>query len=214
MSNEFNLIATARNDLGKGASRRLRRLAKEVPAIVYGGKKKPQSIAIEHRVLAKATENEAFFSHIITLEIDGKAEQVVIKDLQRHPSKPIIMHADFQRVSAKQTIHVKVPLHFINESKCKGVKLGGGSILHTITELEIICLPKDLPEFLEVDVADLDVGESIHISAIDFPKGVSSVDLTHGEDADHAVVTVKAPRGGADEAEEAEGEDAAESGDE
>lgn len=215
MSNEFKLPATARNDLGKGASRRLRRLAQEVPAIVYGGKKKPQSIAIEHRLIAKATQNEAFFSHIITLEIDGKDEQVVIKDLQRHPSKPLIMHADFQRVSAKQTINVKVPLHFINESKCKGVKLGGGSILHTITELEVTCLPKDLPEFLEIDVADLDVGEVIHISEISFPKGVTSVDLTHGEDADHAVVTVKAPRGGSEgEAEDAEGEGAAESGDE
>mgnify|MGYP005811237305 FL=1 len=201
MSNEFDLNATARDDLGKGASRRLRRLADEVPAIIYGGNKKPQSISIPHKDLMKATTNEAFFAHIITLHVDGKKEQVVIKDLQRHPAKPRLMHADFQRVSAKQTIHVKVPVHVLNEEKCKGVKLGGGSLLRTITELEIVCLPKDLPEYLEIDVANLGVGEAIHISQIDFPKGVSSVDLTHGADADHAVVTVQPPRGGAQDEE-------------
>ena len=202
MSNEFDLNATARDDLGKGASRRLRRLANEVPAIIYGGNKKPQSIAIPHKDLMKAVSNEAFFAHIITLHVDGKKEQVVIKDLQRHPAKPRLIHADFQRVSAKQTIHVKVPVHILNEEKCKGVKTGGGSLLRTITELEVVCLPKDLPEFLEVDVANLGVGEAIHISQINFPKGVSSVDLTHGADADHAVVTVQAPRGGAQDGEE------------
>jgi large subunit ribosomal protein L25 len=206
MSNEFDLNATARNDLGKGASRRLRRLADEVPAIIYGGNKKPQSIAIPHKDLMKAISNEAFFAHIITLHVDGKKEQVVIKDLQRHPAKPRLMHADFQRVSAKQTIHVKVPVHILNEEKCKGVKTGGGSLLRTITELEVVCLPKDLPEYLEVDVADLGVGEAIHISQISFPKGVSSVDLTHGADADHAVVTVQAPRGGAQDGEESDDE--------
>ncbi len=208
MSNEFDLNAKARADQGKGASRRLRRLAGEIPAIVYGGKKKPQSITISHRELSKAIENEAFFSHVITLHIDGKKEQVVIKDLQRHPSRPFLMHADFQRVSAKQAIHVRVPLHFLNEDKCKGVKLGGGSIIKNMTELEVECLPKNLPEYLEIDLADLDVGELIHISEISLPAGVTSVDLMHSEDADHAIVTVRPPRGGveADEDDEKEAE--------
>ncbi|MGM0633920.1 MAG: 50S ribosomal protein L25/general stress protein Ctc [Pseudomonadota bacterium] len=206
MSNEFDLNAKARADQGKGASRRLRRLAGEIPAIVYGGKKKPQAITVSHRELSKAIENEAFFSHVITLHIDGKKEQAVIKDLQRHPSRPFLMHADFQRVSAKQAIHVRVPLHFLNEDKCKGVKLGGGSIIKNMTELEVECLPKDLPEYLEIDLADLDVGELIHISEITLPAGVASVDLMHSEDADHAIVTVRPPRGGVEEDEDDEKE--------
>lgn len=200
MSNAFELNATARTDLGKGASRRLRRLADMVPAIIYGEGKAPASISIPHKDIQKALSNEAFFSHIITLSVDGKSEQVVIKALQRHPAKPRIMHADFQRVSADHAIVVAVPLHFINEDKCKGVKLGGGSIIKNLNELQISCLPKDLPEFIAVDLTDLGVGESLHISQIVLPAGVTSVDLAHGHDADNAVVTVLAPRGGADSA--------------
>lgn len=200
MSNAFELNATARTDLGKGASRRLRRLADMVPAIIYGEGKAPANISIAHKDIQKALSNEAFFSHIITLSVDGKSEQVVIKALQRHPAKPRIMHADFQRVSADHAIVVAVPLHFINEEKCKGVKLGGGSIIKNLNELQISCLPKDLPEFIEVDMTDLGVGESLHISQIVLPAGVTSVDLAHGHDADNAVVTVLAPRGGADSA--------------
>ncbi|MDT8427495.1 MAG: 50S ribosomal protein L25/general stress protein Ctc [Pseudomonadales bacterium] len=206
MSNDFELNATARADLGKGASRRLRRLADLVPAVVYGAGKPAVSIAIPHKDILKAVSNEAFFSHIIKLSVEGKAEQVVIKDLQRHPAKPRILHADFLRVSAKQTIHVKVPVHFLNEDKCKGVKLGGGSIIKALTEIEIVCLPKDLPEYLVVDMSNVDVGETVHISGINFPKGVSSVDLTHGHDADNAVVTVQPPRGGSSTDEEADDE--------
>ncbi len=200
MSNAFELNATARTDLGKGASRRLRRLADMVPAIIYGEGKAPANISIPHKDIQKALSNEAFFSHIITLSVDGKSEQVVIKALQRHPAKPRIMHADFQRVSADHAIVVAVPLHFINEEKCKGVKLGGGSIIKNLNELQISCLPKDLPEFIEVDMTDVGVGESLHISQIVLPAGVTSVDLAHGHDADNAVVTVLAPRGGADSA--------------
>lgn len=206
MSNEFDLNAKARADQGKGASRRLRRLAGEIPAIVYGGKKKPQAITVSHRELSRAIENEAFFSHVITLHIDGKKEQVVIKDLQRHPSRPFLMHADFQRVSAKQALHVRVPLHFLNEEKCKGVKLGGGSVIKNMTELEVECLPKDLPEYIEIDLLELDVGDLIHISEIKLPAGVASVDLMHSEDADHAVVTVRPPRVSTEEDEEDEKE--------
>jgi large subunit ribosomal protein L25 len=195
MSNAFELNATVRSDLGKGASRRLRRLAEMVPAIIYGEGKAPVNISIPHKDIQKALSNEAFYSHIITLHVDGKPEQVVIKALQRHPAKPRIMHADFQRVSADRAIVVAVPLHFINEDKCKGVKIGGGSIIKALNELQISCLPKDLPEFIEVDLSDLGLGEAIHISQIKLPKGVSSVDLAHGHDSDNSVVSVLAPRG-------------------
>ena len=206
MSDAFEIHAPARTELGKGASRRLRRQADLVPAIVYGEDKAPVSISIPHKDLIKAIANEAFFSHIIKLVIDKKAEQVVIKALQRHPAKARVLHADFQRVSADHAITVAVPLHFINEDKCKGVKLGGGSIIKVITELQVSCLPKDLPEFIEVDMIDVGVGEAIHISGIKLPKGVTSVDLIHGHDADNAVVSVLAPRGGAADAGEAAAE--------
>jgi large subunit ribosomal protein L25 len=205
MSNEFELHAEVRTDLGKGASRRLRRLAELVPAVIYGAGKDPVSISITHKDIQKALVNEAFYSHIITLTLGKKKEQVVLKDLQRHPAKPRIMHADFQRVSADQAITISVPLHFINEEKCKGVKTGGGSLIKAMTELSISCLPKDLPEFIEVDVLELAVGDALHISQITLPKGVTSVDLIHGHDADNSVVSVLAPRGGSD----AEGEEEA-----
>lgn len=195
MSNAFELNATVRADLGKGASRRLRRLAEMVPAIIYGEGIPAVNISIPHKDIQKALTNEAFYSHIITLHVDGKPEQVVIKALQRHPAKPRIMHADFQRVSADRAIVVAVPLHFINEDKCKGVKIGGGSIIKALNELQISCLPQDLPEFIEVDLSDLGLGEAIHISQINLPKGVSSVDLAHGHDSDNSVVSVLAPRG-------------------
>jgi large subunit ribosomal protein L25 len=201
MSNEFELNVTVRTDLGKGASRRLRRLADLVPAIIYGEGKAPVNITIPHKDIIKAISNEAFFSHIITLNVDGKKEQGLIKALQRHPAKPRIMHADFQRVSADNAITVAVPLHFINEDKCKGVKIGGGSIIKALNELQISCLPKDLPEFIEVDMTELGVGEAIHISEIKLPKGVSSVDLAHGHDADNAVVSILAARGAPGEGE-------------
>jgi len=195
MSNAFELNATVRSDLGKGASRRLRRLAEMVPAIIYGEGIPAVNISIPHKDIQKALTNEAFYSHIITLHVDGKPEQVVIKALQRHPAKPRIMHADFQRVSADRAIVVAVPLHFINEDKCKGVKIGGGSIIKALNELQISCLPNDLPEYIEVDLSDLGLGEAIHISQIKLPKGVSSVDLAHGHDSDNSVVSVLAPRG-------------------
>lgn len=191
---EFELSASVRTDLGKGASRRLRRLNNDIPAVLYGGGKDSVSLTIAHKDIAKALENEAFFSHIITLNINSKKEQVVIKALQRHPAKPIIMHADFLRVSAKQAIIVKVPIHFLNEEKCVGVKTSGGNILKTLNEIEVSCLPKDLPEFLEVDMLEIDLGESVHISDIALPEGVTSVALSHGEENDHSVVTVAAPK--------------------
>ena len=192
---EFELNCTVRTDLGKGASRRLRRLNDAIPAVLYGGGEDPVSLTIAHKDIQKATLNEAFFSHIITLNIEKKKQKAVIKALQRHPAKPFLMHADFQRVSDNEEITVNVPLHFLNEDKCKGVKLGGGSILKTLNEIEVICFPKDLPEYIEVDMLELDLGDAVHLSDIKLPEGVTSVALSHAdEDSDLSVATVQAPR--------------------
>jgi len=209
MSTDFTLNAEVRDNTGKGASRRLRRLDNLVPAIVYGTGKDPQNITLQHNELSKALENEAFYSHVINLNVAGESQDVLLKDLQRHPSKPFIMHADFLRVDKTKKVHVKVPLHFLNEEACVGVKMGGGIISHSMTELEISCLPSDLPEYLEVDMIDVELGSIVHISDVKLPEGVESVALAHGSDHDLAVAAVNAPKGGGkdeDEAEEAGGE--------
>ena len=202
MSEEIELSCSVREDLGKGASRRLRRLDESIPAVLYGGKKDPVSLTIAHKDIAKATENEAFFSQIITLNIESKKEKAVIKALQRHPARPFILHADFLRVSDKQAITVRVPIHFLNEDKCVGVKLEGGNILKTLNEIEVSCLPKDLPEYLEVDMIGVELGDSVHLSDITLPEGVISVALSIGEENDLSVASVQAPRGTAEEDED------------
>ncbi len=211
MSNDFQLNAMVRNDMGKGASRRLRREANLVPAIVYGGSQEPQNISITHNELAHALQNEAFYSHIITINVDGSSQEVILKDVQRHPAKPVVLHADFLRVSKTHKLHTKVPLHFINEDICAGVKTGGGLISHSMTELDISCLPADLPEYIEVDVSAVEIGQILHISDITLPSGVESVALSHGEDHDLPIFTVSKPKGSAeDTAEGEEGEEEAE----
>ena len=194
MSTDFTIHAKGREDTGKGASRRLRRLAGEVPAIVYGGKKAPAQISLSQKDITKALENEAFYSHIISLEVDGKSEDVIIKDLQRHPAKAYVMHMDFFRVSKTTKLQTRAPLHFINEEECVGVKLGGGLIARSMTDLEISCLPKDLPEYIEVDMAEVELGDTVHISDIKLPKGVESVALSHGDDHDLPVAAVNKPK--------------------
>lgn len=190
---EIVLEAQARANVGKGASRRLRKQEDAVPAIIYGGDAAPVNISLQHNKLLQAIEHEVFFSSIITLQLDGAAQSVVVKALQRHPSKPRIMHADFQRVQADHRLHVKVPLHFLNEATAVGVKQGGGSVSRLLNEIEISCLPKDLPEFVAVDLANLQVGQSLHISDLTLPEGVSSVALAHGAEGDLGVVTILAP---------------------
>lgn len=207
---EFILEASPRKDVGKGASRRLRRLEDLIPAVIYGDEKEPTSITLKHNEFAHAIENEAFFSQILTIKIGKTEESVVIKDLQRHPSRPVLIHADFLRVSANKPIHVRVPIHFINEEECIGVKLDGGQINHLLTELEISCLPKDLPEFIQVFMAELKLGESIHIADLALPEGVTSVDLTHGEENNLAIAAVNAIK---IKAEEEESSDEAADGD-
>ena len=153
MSIDFTLDAESRSDLGKGASRRLRRTGR-VPAIVYGAGSEPENISLEHNKVMHDLENEAFYSHVLTLNVSGNQQKVILRDLQRHPAKPIIMHMDFMRVSDDQELHIHVPLHFIGEDVCHGVKMEGGQISHQMIEVEVTCLPADIPEFIEVDVTE------------------------------------------------------------
>lgn len=204
MSQVYNLAAEERTDSGKGASRRLRREGK-IPAVMYGGTKaqKPVSLSFSASAIAKATQNEGFFSHVLTLEIGGKDQQVVLMDMQRHPARGDVMHMDFERVTKTTKVHKRVPLHFINEDKCVGVK-AGGLLLHSENDVEITCKAADLPEFIEIDVAKLDVGGVVHLSDIVVPKGVTLVELAKGAEHDAPVVSVLGAKGGAaaDESEE------------
>jgi large subunit ribosomal protein L25 len=198
MSDEFTLDAEVRTDNGKGASRRLRREHK-VPAIIYGSEIDSQPITLSHHQVIRRLENEAFYSHVLVINVDGKNEEAILRDIQRHPSKPQILHMDFLRVSKDKVLHVHVPLHLINEEKCVGVKLGGGIISKIITEVEVACLPKDLPEYLEVDVIDLNVGDSIHLTELKLPEGIHLLALSHGGEHDTSVVSVHKPRGSAED---------------
>ncbi|MFP6803035.1 MAG: 50S ribosomal protein L25/general stress protein Ctc [Pseudomonadales bacterium] len=191
---DFELNAELRTDKGKGASRRLRRNADMIPAILYGAGKDPLSLTLAHKDIHKACENEAFFSHIITINADGDSQQAIVKDLQRHPAKDRIMHADFLRIQMDQAITVEVPLHFLNEDSCLGVRQGGGNVSHNMASIEISCLPGDLPEYIEVDIGDLDLGDAIHMSGLRLAEELSIPSLQQGADHDHVVVSVNAPK--------------------
>ena len=217
MENLFEVQAELRTDEGKGASRRLRH-AGNVPAIVYGGEDKPMSIAINHNRFLRHLEEEAFYAHILTIEVDGKKQQVVLKDLQRHPANANkIMHADFLRVDANHAVTMTVQLHFVGEDVAPGVK-AGGIVSHLMTDVEVSCLPQDLPEFIELDISALEMDGSLHLSEIALPEGVSLTALSHSQDEqleegehsayDQAVVSIHAPRGAA--ADEESDDDAAE----
>ena len=186
----FKLDASVRTDLGKGASRRLRREDK-LPGIIYGGEEAPVSITLDHNKVNNSADFEAFYSHVLEINLDGKVVEVLVKDMQRHPFKPKITHIDFQRVIAGQDVHTNVPLHFVNEEKSAAVK-AGGIAEHHVTEIEVTCLPKNLPEFIEVDMAGVEMGQTLHLSDLTLPAGVSSVELAKNDEAhDLAVVTVK-----------------------
>ena len=204
MSQEFVIEAFPRDDQGRGASRRLRREERKIPAIIYGGGKDATAVSIWHNELKKALENEAFFSHVLTVELNGKKESVILKDLQRHPYKPILTHADFQRVDKDHEIHVNVPLHFLNEESAPAVKLQGGVVSHQMTEVEIICLPQDLPEYIEVDLTDVAMDQVVHLSDLKLPKGVRIAALQQGPEHDLPVLAIHKPKGA--KADEAEGE--------
>ena len=218
MSDQLELTAEGRSDVGKGASRRLRRLSGRVPGIVYGGGNAAVPVTLSENELGKAMQNESFFSQIMNLKIDGGDQQAVVRDIQRHPANERVQHIDFLRIRADRIFQVSIPIHFLNEDTAPGVKLNGGNMVQSITELEVSCLPAALPEFVELDVGHLDIGDILHISDIKLPEGVSSVALALGEDYDAAVVTIAAPRAEVEEEPEEStdeaSDDAGEAGDE
>ena len=205
----ITLIATSRTDLGKGASRRLRH-TNQTPGVVYGAGKEPVSLTFEHKELMKVEGIEAFYSSVLSLEVDGVAEQVLLKDIQRHSFKERIQHLDLLRVDATHKLQTTVPLHFLNEETATAVK-NGGVVAHLANELEVTCLPADLPAFIEVDVANVEIGQTLHISDIALPAGVESVELAKGEEHDLPVLAITAKKAVVEDEEEAtEAADAAE----
>lgn len=204
MSNQFKLNAESRGDKGKGASRRLRRLEERIPGIMYGGGKEPTNISVSLRELNKALENEAFYSQILTITLDGKEEKAVLRDMQRHPVRNVPTHIDLLRVDETHKITLRVPLHFLNEATAVGVKEQGGEIHHDFTEVEITCLPKHLPEFIAVDMAAVEIGKTVHLSDLVLPEGVQLVQLVHGHDL--AVANIHATKTSGEEPAAGEGE--------
>jgi len=194
----YVLNAEVRNDLGKGASRRLRH-ADKVPAIIYGGDKAPLSVTLEHHKLVQAQSFEGFYTHILTINVGCEEVKAIVKAMQRHPFKPKIMHVDFQRVEAGHELHTVVPVHFINEA---AAAKKGGIVAHHINEIAITVLPANLPEFIEVDLADVAVGVTLHLSDLKVPAGVTIAELAKGAGHDQAVVSVNKPAGKADDAAE------------
>jgi large subunit ribosomal protein L25 len=192
MKTSFELDAEFRDAEGKGASRRLRRAGK-VPAILYGGKGEPANVTLDQRNLLTMVDNEKFYSSVITLQLDGQDHQAIIKDIQMHPAKNLVLHVDLQRVLADQAIRIHIPIHFLNAATCPGVKLQGGQVSHLKTDLEISCLPKDLPEAIEVDMGAMNLNETIFLKDLQLPDGVAVPELVQGRNA--PVVSIHAPRG-------------------
>jgi len=188
MSSVFEFVAESRNQLGKTAARAERR-GGNVPAVVYGGEVSPQTVVLNHNEVLKHLEHEAVYSHVLDLAVGGKAEKVILKDVQRHPAKAQVLHMDFMRVDVTQALKVHVPLHFINEASCVGVK-AGGVVTHSIVDVEVSCLPSDLPEYIEVDLTNLDIGSTIHLTDLVVPKGVEILVLAQGEGHDQPVTQV------------------------
>jgi len=208
MATEHKLSATGRKDEGKGASRRLRHAA-QIPAIIYGGDDKPQSIQLEHEKTWLASQHDWFYASIITLDVDGKPQQVLLRDLQRHPYKQLIMHLDFQRVKANEAIRVSVPLHFLNIEESPAGKAADVSVTSEMNDVEVTCLPADLPEFIEVDLGNIGVGDTVHLSSVKLPKGVELVQKID-EEHDPAVAVARFVKEEVEEEIVAEGEEAVE----
>ena len=189
MSDDFDLIAEIREDQGKGASRRLRHQGK-VPAIIYGAGRPPRSLSFDHNKVLKQLENESFYSSVLNIKVGSKKQAVILKDMQRHPAKPRIMHMDFQRIVEDEEIKMNVPLHFIGEDIAPGVKDGGGKVSHIMTDVEIVCLPRYLPEYIDVDVSALELDDMLTLSDIKLPEGVEMPALAQGPEADRPVVSI------------------------
>ena len=208
MAHQFNLAAETRRDAGKGASRRLRREGK-IPGIMYGGGEPPTGVAFDANALHRNMAEEAFLSSIISVALDGKQLQAVVRDYQPHPAKRAILHLDLQRVVATEKLRMTIPLHFINQEQSPGVKLGGGSVSHLLTELEVSCLPKDLPEYIEVDVGPMELNDMLHIRDLKLPSGVEVPGFEANTDSDLPVVHVHVLRVVEEPAPEAAGDKAA-----
>jgi large subunit ribosomal protein L25 len=191
MRKSFEVGAETRDDQGKGASRRLRRTGK-VPAILYGGQGEASNITLNHLKLLNLIEDEKFYSSVITVKLDGKDQQAIVKDVQLHPAKHQVLHVDLQRVMADQLIRIHLPIHFLNEATCPGVKVQGGLVSHLRTDVEISCLPKDLPEALEVDMAAMSLNDTVYLKDIKLPAGVTIPELATGREI--PVVAIHAPR--------------------
>lgn len=192
MAAKFEVNAEPRSGKGTGASRRLRRDGK-VPGIVYGAGKDPVMVAFDHDAMYHHLQAEAFHTSILTLKLEGATDQAVLRDYQMHPFKPRVLHIDLQRISATEKIHMSVPLHFVGQDVAPGVKLQGGIVGHLMTEVDVTCLPHQLPEFLEVDMSNVNLNESVHLSDLKLPEGVQITSLAHGGD-DLAVATITAVR--------------------
>ncbi len=189
MSDDFDLVAEIREDQGKGASRRLRHEGK-VPAIIYGAGRPPRALVFDHNRVIQQLENEKFYSSVLSIKVGEKSQAAILKDVQRHPSRPVVMHMDFQRIVEDEEIKMLVPIHFVGEDVAPGVKQGGGKPQHMITEVEVVCLPKHLPEYLELDVSELELDAMLKLSDIPLPEGVSIPALAQGEEADRGVVSI------------------------
>ena len=189
MSDDFDLIAETREDQGKGASRRLRHKGM-VPAIIYGAGRPPRPLAFDHNKVMKQLENEAFYSSVLNIKVGDKSQAAILKDMQRHPAKNQIMHMDFQRIVEDEVIRMNVPLHFLGEDVAIGVKQGGGKVSHLMTDVEVVCLPRDLPEYLEIDIAELELNEMMYLSDIKLPEGVEVPALAQGPEANRPVVSI------------------------
>lgn len=198
MSSVFEFVATSRDRIGTSAAKAVRRQG-NVPAVIYGGGQAPALFVLEHNEVLKHLVHEAVYSHVLDVVIDGKTEKAVLKGVQRHPAKPKVLHMDFMRIDESHKIKVHVPLHFINEAISVGVKKGGVAA-HSMVDIEVSCLSSALPEFIEVDLANVDLGESVHLADIVLPANVEIVALTHGADHNLPVVTIMATKGKAEEA--------------
>ena len=205
MSQQIQISAVSREEVGTGASRRLRRGAERIPGIIYGGDADPRPLTLSVHELLRVMQNEAFHSQVLNVVVDGAGEQAVVRELQRDPASDKVLHIDFLRVRADRAIQVSVPLRYLNEQDCVGVR-AGGNLSQNLIEVEVSCLPAHLPEFIEVDVGHLDMGETLHLSDLEPPEGVTIVALTYGEERNITVVSVQAPRGGAGDLDEETGE--------
>jgi len=189
MAEKFDLIADYREDKGKGASRRLRHQGK-VPAIIYGAGRPPRALSFDQNKVLQQLEHESFYSSVLNIKVGNKSQAAIVKDIQRHPAKRQVLHMDFQRIVADEEIRMNVPIHFVGEDVAPGVKQAGGSVSHLMSDVEIVCLPKDLPEYLEIDISGLELDEMLHLSDIKLPQGVEIPELAQGPEHDHAIVSI------------------------